>query len=120
MDKANKHLIGLLFCVFLVSAAYDLRIGRVIQGQTYSDGTEIIYNVHNKGTESISSARVTLWIPELDYYENLGTIKVGSHKTKGAMATADLSDIAPGEYFARVRISSSHASDSKWIWMDVK
>jgi hypothetical protein len=120
MNKTSKHFIGLLFCVFLVSAAYSLRLGGVNQGQTYiEEGTQIRYSVHNKGAESIDSARVTFWIPELDYYENLGTMRIGSHKTRNSISTVDLSGIKPGEYLARVNIKSGHASDSKWIMVNV-
>ena len=119
MNKTSKHIMGLLFCVFLVSAAYDVRLGSIRQDQSYDGSTEIHYNVHNRGSERINNARITFWMPELDHYERLKAFSMRPDKKYSSSVTPDLSGIEPGEYLARVRVSGSHASSSRWIWVDV-
>ena len=122
----KNRMILMAACIFLVSIVsasaipYDLYIGSVGVGGVYDDELEMHYNVWNTGVESINDAKITLWIPELDYYISAGSFDIDDGEKHGQYLTPDVSEIEPGEYLARVMVSSDHVADSKWIWIEIE
>ena len=122
----KNRMILIAACIFLVSIIsasaipYDLYIGSVGLGGVYDDELEMHYNVWNTGVESINDAKITLWIPELDYYVSAGSFDIDDGEKHGQYFTPDVSEIEPGEYLARVMVSSDYTVDSKWIWIEIE
>jgi len=122
----KNRMILIAACIFLVSIIsasaipYGLYIGSVGLGGVYDDELEMHYNVWNTGEKSINDAKITLWIPELDYYVSAGSFDIDDGEKHGQYFTPDVSEIEPGEYLARVMVSSDYAVDSKWIWLTVE
>ena len=122
----KNRMILMAACIFLVSIVsasaipYDLYIGSVGVGGVYDDELEMHYNVWNTGEESINDAKITLWIPELDYYVSAGSFDIDDGEKHGQYFTPDVSEIEPGEYLARVMVSSDYTVDSKWIWIEIE
>ena len=122
----KNRMILIAACIFLVSIIsasaipYGLYIGSVGLGGVYDDELEMHYNVWNTGEKSINDAKITLWIPELDYYVSAGSFDIDDGEKHGQYFTPDVSEIEPGEYLARVMVSSDYAVDSKWIWIEIE
>ena len=122
----KNRMILIAACIFLVSIIsasaipYGLYIGSVGLGGVYDDELEMHYNVWNTGVESINDAKITLWIPELDYYVSAGSFDIDDGEKHGQYFTPDVSEIEPGEYLARVMVSSDYTVDSKWIWIEIE
>ena len=122
----KNRMILIAACIFLVSIIsasaipYGLYIGSVGLGGVYDDELEMHYNVWNTGVESINDAKITLWIPELDYYISAGSFDIDDGEKHGQYFTPDVSEIEPGEYLARVMVSSDYTVDSKWIWIEIE
>ena len=122
----KNRMILMAACIFLVSIVsasaipYDLYIGSVGVGGVYDDELEMHYNVWNTGEKSINDAKITLWIPELDYYVSAGSFDIDDGEKHGQYFTPDVSEIEPGEYLARVMVSSDYTVDSKWIWIEIE
>ena len=122
----KNRMILIAACIFLVSIIsasaipYGLYIGSVGLGGVYDDELEMHYNVWNTGEKSINDAKITLWIPELDYYVSAGSFDIDDGEKHGQYFTPDVSEIEPGEYLARVMVSSDYTVDSKWIWIEIE
>ena len=122
----KNRMILIAACIFLVSIIsasaipYGLYIGSVGLGGVYDDELEMHYNVWNTGEKSINDAKITLWIPELDYYVSAGSFDIDDGEKHGQYFTPDVSEIETGEYLARVMVSSDYTVDSKWIWIEIE
>lgn len=113
----NKHFIGLLASIFLVSALYDIQMGAIRTDGIYNNEFEMHYNIHNHGQEDLDNVRVTLWIPDIDYYDVLNTFDIQEGEHHGSFYHTK--DLQPGMYFARVMAENDYSKDIRWIWLEV-
>jgi len=117
----KKHILGLLFAVFLVAAmGYSGRLGQIREGPMVNNELEIHYNAINDGSHHIDNAIVTIWIPNLDYFERTSSFDLGRGNKYGGFIMVPRSDVPPGDYFARIMFYSQYSSDSKWMWITLE
>ncbi len=113
----NRHFMGLLAGVLLVTAMLGVQMGS-FRAAAFDDTVEMHYNVHNSGENDVDHASVTLWIPGLGYYEKLDSFDIGDGETHSQFYHD--SGLQHGTYLARVMVSSDHSRHSRWIWLDVE
>jgi len=127
--KLMKGIFALLLiAVFMagtcsLASAYDrtqkLRLGKVRDGYIYNGEFEMHYNAKNIGSKDIDGAKVTLWIPDLDFQIRTTSFDLEKKQKNGQFLFLQMKEVKKGTYMAKITLSSDHEKDSKWIWVTI-
>lgn len=97
-----------------------MRFGKIRDNGVYKNEFELHYNARNDGSKNIEGAKITLWIPDLDYTIRTSTFDLDKKQKHGSFLVMDMDELEEGTYLTRMTLSSDYEKKVKWIWMTIE
>ncbi len=118
-----KNRMIALFLLVLAVGLYSTEIGYLGFTDPLNIGSEseLMVNVYNNGQEDMEDTRVSLWIPDLDFYWMGNGIDVEEGEKHAKWLFPEIpADVQPGSYLSRIKVSSDHTKDVKWLYLNIQ
>jgi uncharacterized membrane protein len=112
--------ILLLTCITSVSASFEIRYFGYPQDLD-KENSEYYVNVVNYRTSDFEDVQVSMYMPDIDYYDSTKNFDVSDRDVSRRMFVVDWADAEPGYYPVRL---SMHSDDDntrkvKWTWVSI-